>query len=211
MVFRDPKRKENLWWAFCKTETTSVYKEGREYLEKLGYTVLSITGDGFGGIRQAFFGIPFQMCHIHMERIVVKGTTKNPQTEAGRVLLALVRTLKETDPHTFKVRLEKFFDRYHSFLNERTVHPLSGDWSYSHEGVRSAYKSLVNLEGFLFTYKQDRNISRTTNSLEGHFRHTKRVANVHCGLSRPQKERVLSTILLASTVAPTKEKLKHIL
>ena len=66
VCFRDPKRKENLWWTFCKTETTSVYLEGKIYLEQLGYTILSVTGDGFGGLRQAFFGIPFQMCHVHI-------------------------------------------------------------------------------------------------------------------------------------------------
>ena len=84
VCFRDPKKKENLWWSFGKTETTGIYLQGRVYLENLGYTILSVTGDGFGGLRTAFSDIPLQMCHVHMERIVVKGTTRKPILEAGR-------------------------------------------------------------------------------------------------------------------------------
>jgi len=211
VIFRDPKRKENLWWKFCDTETTSVYREGKECLEKLGYLTKSVTGDGFGGIRQAFFGIPFQMCHVHMERLVVKGTTKNPQTEAGVVLLALVRTLKDTDQETFRKRLRQFIEKYRDFLNEKTVHPISGEQSFTHEGVRFAFNSLIRFEKYLFTYKQNRKIARTTNSLEGHFSHINRVTSIHRGLSKNQKQKVLGSILLASSVAPTEDKLKHIL
>jgi hypothetical protein len=58
----------------------------REELEALGYIIISVTGDGFGGIRA---GIYFQMCQVHMG-LVIKGTTRNPKLEAGAVLLALV-------------------------------------------------------------------------------------------------------------------------
>jgi hypothetical protein len=97
----------------------------RRELELLGYEILSVTGDGFSGIKQAFLGIPYQMCHIHMERIVILGTTRNPQTEAGMVLLALVKTLKSTDKITFQKRLDKYFKKYNSFLNERTFYSES--------------------------------------------------------------------------------------
>lgn len=196
---------------FCETETTSAYKEGRKCLENLGYTILSVTGDGFGGIRGAFSDIPYQMCHVHMERLVIKGTTKNPQTEAGQVLLALVRELKRMDQQTFRRRLKLFIEKYRSFLNEKTVHPFSGESSYTHEGVRFALNGLIRFEPFLFTYKQNKKISRTTNSLEGHFSHINRVTSIHRGLSTLQKQKVLHSILLASSVAPTKEKLKYII
>lgn len=211
IVFRDPKSKEDLWWKFCDTETTSVYREGREYLESLGYTILSVTGDGFGGIRQAFSSIPYQMCHVHMERLVIKGTTRKPQTEAGQVLLAIVKTLKDTDQKTFRKRLNIFIERYRDFLNEKTIHPLSGESSYTHEGIRFALNSLIRFELYLFTFKHNKKIHRTTNSLEGRFNHIKSVIKIHKGLSRDRKEKVLNTILLASTIAPSKETLKHIL
>ncbi|HEX4799212.1 MAG TPA: hypothetical protein VFV22_01610 [Candidatus Paceibacterota bacterium] len=50
-VFRDFYGKEDFWWSYAHTETTSVYYEGRIYLEKFGYTIMSVTADGFGGIR----------------------------------------------------------------------------------------------------------------------------------------------------------------
>jgi len=96
----------------------------REQLEALGYTILSVTGDGFGGIKTAFSGIPYQMCHVHMERIIIRGTTLNPQTEAGRVLLFMVRTLfQNIDSNTFSERLDKYVEIYRDFLNEKTIHP----------------------------------------------------------------------------------------
>jgi len=45
VVFRDPKRKENLWWKSGKEETESMYAEGEKYLESLGYEIMSVTGD----------------------------------------------------------------------------------------------------------------------------------------------------------------------
>jgi hypothetical protein len=55
VVARDMYKKEDLWWSFTKTETASVYRQMREELEALGYIIISVTGDGFGGIRTAFF------------------------------------------------------------------------------------------------------------------------------------------------------------
>lgn len=210
VVFRDPHRKENLWWKFCDTETTSMYREGRECLEQLGYTILSVTGDGFSGIKSAFSDIPYQMCHVHMERLVIKGTTRNPQTEAGIVLLALVRTLKKTNYYTLKKRLKYFLEKYRNFLNEKTIHPLSGESSYTHEGVRFAFNSLLRFVNDLFVFKRNKKISRTTNSIEGHFSHIKRVTSIHRGLSKQQKQRVLHSILLASSVAPSEKKIKYV-
>jgi hypothetical protein len=210
-VVRDPRRKENLVWQFASTETTSLYASLREQLEEYGYTILSVTADGFSGIKQAFLNIPSQMCQVHMERLVTRGTTKHPQTEAGVVLLALARTLHTTDSRTFNRRLEAYIARYRDFLNEKTTHPLTGERYWTHKELRSAVMSLLHYRTYLFTFEQNNNIPKTTNSLEGHFSHINEILSVHRGLSRPQKQKVLHTIFLASTVAPTKRKLKHIL
>ena len=189
-------------------ETTLAYVRLREELETLGYTILSVTGDGFSGIKSAFHGIPYQMCHVHMERIVVRGTTRNPQTEAGQVLLALVRTLHQhTNSHLFHIRLNAYVERYRDFLNEKTTHPLSGNQSWTHEDLRQAVRCLLRHEKHLFTYEHDKQIPKTTNSLEGHFRHTKKLLHVHHGTSRRNTQRMLHSILLASTASPTKKHL----
>ena len=210
VVFRDPANQENLYWSFHGSETTTAYREGRACLESLGYTILSVTGDGFSGIRQGFYGIPYQMCLVHMERIVIKGTTRNPQTEAGKVLLALGRSLHNTSRLVFERRLREYGRQFHSFLSEKTFHG-SGQWSYTHERVRDAYNSLVRLLPYLFTYEGDQFINKTTNSLEGHFRHVEDITAIHCGASRSSMEKILTTIAHASTIAPNQQVVKKIL
>jgi len=211
VVARDMYTRENLWWTFTKTETTTVYAKMRSDLEELGYIVLSVTGDGFGGIKQGFSGIPYQMCHVHMERIVTRGTTRNPQTKAGQVLLAFVKTLPETDSHTFNKRIKKYFELFGDFLNERTINIETGRMEWTHRELRRSALSLLHFEKYLFTFERNIKIPKTTNSLEGHFRHINEVVAVHCGLKRSQKEKVLHSILLAGTIAPSKEKLKEIM
>lgn len=210
-IARDPKRKEDLVWQFAQIESTSLYLSLKEQLTALGYLILSVTADGLGCIRSAFFGIPFQMCHVHMERIVIRGTTKHPQTEAGVVLLALVRTLHQTDKTTFNRRLHGYLEKYRDFLNEKTTHPLTGEKYWTHKELRSAVMSLIRLSPYLFTFEQNKQIPKTTNSLEGHFSHINEIISVHRGLSQLQKQKVLNTIFLASSIAPTKGKLKYIL
>jgi len=211
VAFRDLKRKENLWWDFVETETTSIYLKGRDHLEKLGYKILSVTGDGFGGLKQAFSGIPYQMCQVHMERIIVNGTTRNPILEAGQALLALAKLLHTTDSKTFNHYVDKYLEKYRDFLNEKTTNIFNGEAFFTHQLLRKAVMSLLRNKPYLFTFEQNKNIPKTTNSLEGHFSHMRDILEIHRGLSRQHKEKVIHSILLASTIAPTKGKLKHIL
>ena len=82
---------------------------------------------------------------------------------------------------------------------------------WTHKELRSAVLSLLHYRKYLFTFEQNKKIPKTTNSLEGHFSHINEIMAIHRGLARPQKQKVLNTIFLASTIAPTKGKLKHIL
>ncbi|OGI65310.1 hypothetical protein A3A95_03310 [Candidatus Nomurabacteria bacterium RIFCSPLOWO2_01_FULL_39_18] len=211
VCFRDPKRKENLWWGFAKSETTGIYLQGRAYLENLGYTILSVAGDGFGGLRIAFSNIPLQMCHVHMERLVVHGTTRKPILEAGIALFALIKTLHYTEGNTFKNYFKKYVSKYQSFLNEKTINPITGKSDFTHEPLHKAVLSLMRFLPYLFTFEKDENIARTTNTLEGHFFHIRDIIGVHRGLSRAHTEKVLNSIFLASTIAPSEEKLDDIL
>lgn len=211
IVFRSQKDKENLYYSVEKSETKLAYLKGRIYLESLGYEILSVTGDGFSGIKQAFFDIPYQMCHVHMERIVRRQTTRNPQTEAGQVLLALVKTLHTTNKREFFERLRVFTVKYQDFLNEKTVNPETGKSFFTHKRVRSAWKSLLYFADDLFSYEKDLNIPKNTNALEGHFSHVRDIVSIHRGLSRRLKIKILFIIFLASTIAPSKEKLDEIL
>ena len=210
VVFRDFYGKEDLWWTYVHTETTSAYRNGRADLERLGYTILSVTADGFGGIKQAFSGISYQMCHVHMERLLRKGTTRTPQTEAGKVLRALTLSLFDTTSTLFTQRYKSYLDKYISFLNEKSVNLETGRSDWTHERLRTASLSVYMHLPYLFTYETNAKIPTSSNALEAHFRHINEVTAVHCGLSRMQKQKLISTILLASTIAPTEDALSRI-
>lgn len=205
VLFRDADKKENLWWKYVDEERALHYREGKEFLEALGYKILSVTCDGFSGNIPVFMGIPLQMCHFHMKCIVIRGTTLKPKTEAGQVLLALIRTLTYTTKEEFTQRLRHFYMKYAVFLNEKTWHP-EGGWSYTHDGVRRAYLSLVHWFDYLFTFLVDSKIPNTTNTCDGHFSHVKDIVRIHRGLHKELKQKVIDAIFLESTIAPKRKK-----
>lgn len=210
VVFRDFYGQEDLWCAYAHTETTSIYREGREYLEHIGYVILSVTADGFSGIKQAFSGIPYQMCHVHMERLLRKGTTRKPQTEAGRVLRALTLTLFDTTSTVFKQRYKEYLNKYLPFLNAMSINPITGRKEWTHDRLRTASLSVFTHLPYLFTYETNTKIPHDTNAIEAHFRHINEICAIHCGLTRPLKEKLISTIVLLSTIAPTEEELREV-
>ena len=205
VVLRDFKLKENLWWGYGEKEGHTLYQQGRIALEKLGYTILGVTGDGMSCIRKVFNDIPFQICLVHMERIVTRKISHKPQTEAGVVLLALVKTLGHSPSFLWKERFRKYIEQYRDFLNEKTTHP-EGNWSWTHEDLRSATLSLKMFEPYLFTYEIVQDLPQTTNTLEGHFSHIRDIIRIHRGISNHLLVKVLSSIFLASTIAPKKKK-----
>lgn len=202
MVIRDPKKKEDLWWKFGEMERDIYYHEGKEYLEKLGYVFKSITGDGHPSLRRVFSNYTFQICHVHMERIVIRGTTRNPQLEAGKVLLSLVKTLKYTKKKVFLERLENYFEKYKSFFNQKSFSSSTKESWWTHEELRRASYSLFNLSPYLFSFKADTNIHRTTNSLESHFRHLKNLLATHSGLKKENKQRLIHEIMINGSIVP---------
>jgi hypothetical protein len=205
ILFRDADQKENLWWKYVDHETAEYYKEGKIFLESKGYTILSVTSDGFLGLPRVFEGIPFQMCQFHMKQIVVRNVTMKPMTEAGQVLLALAKTLTMTTEEEFLRRLQAFHVKYIAFLSEKTTHP-DGSKSWTHEGARRAYLSFLHWREYLFTYQKHHGIPNTTNTCDGHFSHIKDIVRIHRGLSKSFKQKVLDAIFLESTIAPKKKK-----
>jgi hypothetical protein len=212
VVFRDNQTKENIWWGYSTSEDRAIYQTGKDVLLSFGYTILGVTGDGFSGIRSVFKGIPFQMCHVHMERLVVSGTTRNPLLEAGQVLLALTRSLHdpETTEDIFRKRILGYKEKYWSFLQEKSESLTTGERWFTHDGLRQGFNSLYSLFPHLFTYKQNVLLPRTTNSLEGHFSHVRDIVHIHRSLTRKRAERVLDAVMLVSTIAPTEEQIQSV-
>ncbi len=206
VVFRDPLKKENLWWGFGPVETHHLYEEGRRDLEALGYIILGVTGDGMSCIRKVFEDLPFQMCLVHMERVVTSKISHKPKLEAGVVLLALTKTLGKCHSVLWKERFEKYIEKFRDFLNEKTYHPDSRVWSFTHKEIRGATMSLKLFLPYLFTYETVRALPQTTNTLEGHFSHIRDIIRIHRGISNTLLRKVLSSIFLESTIAPKKKK-----
>ena len=211
IVARDGITHEDLAWLFTQSESTSGYQRVRDELEQLGYTIQSVTADGFPGVKTAFSGILTQMCQVHMERLVIRGTTRKPKTEAGQVLLALGKSVHTTNSHTFHVRLTLFMEMYHEMLNQKTFNEVTGRWDWTHRPLRQAALSLVRFKPSLFTFEHNHNIPKHTNSLEGHFSHLKLYLGVHRGVSKHQAQRILHSLLLASSVSPKPSVLKQII
>jgi hypothetical protein len=171
LVIRAPHLKKNLYVQEVQSESINTYRQGRRALESMGYTINAIVLDGRPGVRQLFADIPAQMCHFHQKQIITRYLTNNPKLEAGIELKKINTTLCETNESDFTSVLDVWYDRWSSFLKERTVDPATGRWHYTHKRLRSAYRSLKLNLPFLFTYQKypELNIPNTTNSLDGCF------------------------------------------
>lgn len=201
LLFRDKRKKENIWWKFIDKESAVHYEEGLKYILDLGYSIKSVTCDGFKSNRHVFKDYLIQMCHFHMKQIIIRNISLNPKTIPGQLLLALIKELKNMNLDILRERLRLFYIKYHDFMYEKTIHP-SGDSSYTHEGVLSAYKSFSYWCDLLYTYKYDNKIPKTTNTCEGHFSHIKDILRIHRGLSKDMKEKVINTIFSHNSISP---------
>ncbi len=210
LVFRDQYNKENLWWKFINEEKLWHYQEGRDHLISLGYTILSVTCDGFSCLPELFSPVPVQFCHFHQAQIVRRYTTLNPKIVAGHELLQLVKTLTFTTEKVFEHRLSIFVDKYRVFLNEKTTNSFTGEWFFTHKKLRSAVRSLQTHLDMLFTFERFPllHIPTTTNSLESHFSHIKDVVRIHRGLSLTLKQKMIYTILLNSSIVLKSERIE---
>lgn len=196
MVWRCPHRQKNLLWKFLPYETIDAYKRGIEQLEEQGWKVRAIVCDGRRGLLQGF-SVPVQMCHFHQAAIVTRYVTRRPKLEAGQDLQSLMRCLPEVDEVQFTLWLELWYDKWGTFLKERTVDELTKRWHYTHCRIRSAYYSVKRNLPYLFTYLRypDLDIPNTTNSLEGIFTHIKKNMRLHGGLRMHHKQPMIEEFL----------------
>jgi hypothetical protein len=196
ILFRDHINKKNIWWKFVDVEKDIYYREGRIFLENLGYIIKGITTDGLPLFRRVFKDIPYQMCLVHMERIIMRGTTRKPKLEAGKLLLALAKSIHTINEKRFNHFMNQYTLKYFHFLNEKTWSEETGESWYTHQNLRDAFVSLQNLQNYLFTYTQDNNISKNTNSIESIFGNIKNKLKVHNGLSISRKKKLIEILLL---------------
>lgn len=200
MVFRSPTMKQNLWWTESFQETPWMYGDGLRALQQQGWSITGAVIDGKRGVAQVFEreGIPVQYCQFHQVKTVTTYLTRKPQTDAGKALRALSLTLKDASEASFTAELNAWYETWKDFLDEKspTLRKKRG-WEYTHQRIRSAYRSLKENLFRLFTYQRhpELNLPNTTNTLDGMFSQIKNRLAVHRGLRRDRRLKLISEIL----------------
>jgi len=196
-IFREPNLKKNIWWKKVNTENVDIYLQGKNHLERNGFSIKAVVLDGKRGVREVFRDIPVQMCHFHQTQIIERYLTARPKLVASKELKNIVSTLTYTTENNFSSRLSLWYQKWETFLKEKTTNPDTGRWCYTHKKVRSAYRSLKTNLPYLFTYQlyPELHIPNTTNSLDGYFSRLKKLLNVHSGLNEKRKFKIIVEIL----------------
>lgn len=200
LVARDPVRKENTMWHDITKETPHAYSLLKQDIELLGYDIEGVVLDGRRGVARVFesCGIVVQHCHFHQTQTVTTYLTKKPKTEAARELRALALSLPHTNEEMFEEALAVWYARHIDFLSERTDAPYTKrGWVYTHQRVKSAYRSLTTNLPRLFTYQTypDLHLPNTTNTLDGSFSHLKSSVRLHRGKTPDHRYKLISELL----------------
>lgn len=199
MVFRCYNRRRNLMWRFIEHESNGGYLEGITELEKHGYVILAVICDGkrwlLGLLTKKY---PSQLCQFHMVKTVTRYITRYPILPAGKDLLWITITLKNSTELEFKEKLMEWFFKWQNFLNEKTIDDYeTNKWHFTHDRMRSAYAALVANIRYLFIYLKypNYNIPNTTNSIDGTFSQLKQKVHVHRGIAIEKKKAMISDLL----------------
>ncbi len=197
MLFKDAISGENLLKYYVEYETNTLYKKGVEELKIRGFNIAAIVCDGRRGLFKLFDNIPVQMCQFHQAAIVRRYITKKPRMPAAIELKDIVSIMTDTDKESFEGALQLWYNKWKTFLDERTINEQTGKSCYTHKRLRSAYKSLKTNLPWLFTWYDyiDLKIPNTTNALEGHFADLKNKLRNHNGLSLMRKKKFIDGFL----------------
>lgn len=197
MLFRCTYHHKNLYWKKVKYETIDEYVKGIKLLEQNGWKINAIVCDGKKGFFYAFDNIPIQMCQYHQISIIRRYLTQNPKLIAGIELKKLTLKLTKIDKNDFVNELNIWELKWKDFVNEKTINFETGKKHFKHKRLRSAYKSIKNNLHYLFTYQDYPHlfIPNTNNETEGIFSNLKKKINVHQGLKRNRKIKLINEIL----------------
>ena len=190
LVLIDSLSEKVIYHQIVRSEKDVYYKLAINRFREKGYIIQSITCDGRRGLLKDFLDTPTQMCQFHLVAMVMRALRKRHQSEAGKALKMLIKTLKTSTKNEFYLRLHFWKVKHQDFLNERSDKPNEkGYFPYKHRNVRSAYASIRRYFDYVFTYEKyaELNIEKTTNRIEGLFSELKRSLIAHNGLTRSHK------------------------
>ena len=195
-----------LYVAFVKHETIADYVKAVETITGMGYVIKGIIIDGMRSLFDTFPQYKIQMCQYHMCAIVRRKITKNPKLSAGQELQQLMRTLKDAREDDFKRDFQNWKDKWKSFLNERTLNPMTKKTYYTHQRTRSAMLSIEFYLPYLFTYQHVDGMPNTNNKIEGTFTDLKKNLDNHSGMTKENRKRFVNGFFLALAETPGMKK-----
>lgn len=142
-----------------------------------------------------------QRCLFHLQMNVSRHLTRNPRTDAGRALRALVMRLSEIDDEdaaiAWQLKLERWWQTFGHLTRERTMF-RNGKFGYTHDRLRKAWQLIrrVSRNNTLFTWITYGN-PRTTSPLEGGINSQIRdLLRRHRGLSEEHQKRAVEWFLV---------------
>lgn len=186
-----------LYMKHIAHEHISDYEEAVRHIVGCGYLILEIVIDGLQKLFVVLSEYRIQMCRFHMVAIIRQKMTKKPQLEAGKELLELAYRLKGMDKDTFVGEFEKWKEKRHDFLKEKTVNEVTDSTVYTHQRLRSAMVSISTYLPFLFTYEDVDGMPNTSNMIEGTFTDMKKTLRNHPGMIEDNRKRMVNGFFLA--------------
>jgi transposase-like protein len=203
--------KDILYWQFSTREYYDVYVAGLRWLMSAGYVIAGVTSDWHGSIVAAvqylFPTIPHQRCLVHTQRLCQALITTRPKTEAGYMLLRIVRELNYLhnycDVRIWTNWLTLWEKRYGVLIKERTQGTKDDGtrtWWYTHRNLRRAFRTLSTSQTHLFLYLDNPGLDKDTNGLEAEFTHLKGKLGAHRGLSRKRRSGYISWYLFFKSI-----------
>lgn len=164
-------------------------------LLSLGFTINSVTVDSKKSLFRVFKDYPIQMCQFHQKMIIKRYITRFPKLEASIELKRICSRLKYSNEVRFTKALDIWHIKYKDFLNEESINGNTGQITFTHRRLVSAYRSLRTNLLFLFTYKKHKNLSiaNTTNNIDGRvFSHLKKLTKIHQGIFENMKIKIIN-------------------
>lgn len=192
VLYRDNNVKATQLYRLSDGEWEEEIREDLQNLISLGITIESVTCDGLSNllkaVRKTCPGTIVQRCLAHIQREVLSWLTRNPQSEAGIELREIVRKLHLIDDKTkwgyWVVEMVNWYEKYQSFVNQKSYFPGSKRFWYTHKMIRRSFIHIKRAFPDMFQYLDNPSIPKTTNALESFFGHLKENISIHRGLSK---------------------------
>ena len=192
IVYRDNNVKATQLYRLSDGEWFEEILEDLQNLLSLGIQIQSVTCDGLTNIikavRKASPQTIIQRCLVHIQRETLIWLTRNPKSPAGKELRVIISGLhlikSRNDWGYWVVNLIEWYNKYKEFVNQKTYHPQTNRYWFTHKSVRKSFVHIKRALPDMFHYLDNPNIPKSTNGLESFFGHLKQNISIHRGLSK---------------------------